>query len=105
MIGMYRHDGEEGVSFYELELIVEEEGSLVWKVKHFNPDFSGWEEKEGFVAFPLVELTEDTVYFDGLTVHRSGPDALTIWLRVGSDDTVREEELRLTRTPLAQASD
>ena len=104
MLGMYRHDGEDGVSFYELELLVEEGDSLVWKVKHFSPDFTGWEEKDGFVTFPLVELTDDTAYFDGLTVHQNGPDELTIWLRVRSGDDVREEELRMTRSPLVATS-
>ena len=51
------------------------------------------------MRFPLVELTETTAYFDGLTVERRGEDGLTIWLRVRSGETVREEEIIYRRAP------
>jgi hypothetical protein len=46
MVGMFKLMDDEGVSFYELMLFVEEEGSLSFKVRHFNPDFTAWEGKE-----------------------------------------------------------
>lgn len=105
MLGMYRHDTETGASFYELQLIAEEEGSLVWKVKHFDPALSGWEEKDDFMAFPLVELGDGVAYFDGLTARREGPDRLTIHLRVRSGDSVSEETLHYRRAPLTPSGD
>ena len=41
--------------FQELMALVEVEGSLELWVKHFNADFTGWEEKADFVRFRLVE--------------------------------------------------
>ena len=101
MMGMYKHGSDEKGNFYELQLIVEERESLVWKVKHFSPEFVGWEDKDGYVSFPLVEITEDAAYFDGLTIQRVGPDEMTVWLRTGSGDQVGEEELSYARAPLS----
>ncbi len=54
MMGMYRSLKQDQPVFYEFLMLVEEQGSLVLKLKHFNPDFSGWEEKSSFVSFRLV---------------------------------------------------
>ena len=105
MVGLYKHGSDEAVNFYEIQLIVEEEGTLLWKVKHFSPDFVGWEEKDGYVTFPLVEVAQDTAWFDGLTIKRDGPDRMTVWLRVSSDEGSREERLDYERVPLVPASD
>ena len=37
MVGLFKLLGDEGVNFYEILLLVEEEGSLSLKVKHFSP--------------------------------------------------------------------
>ena len=71
--GMFRQmrpDG--GLWFYEFYTIVEKEGSLVFRIKHFGPDLAGWEEKDETVDFPLVAIEGDTAYFDGLSWRRSG---------------------------------
>jgi hypothetical protein len=102
MVGLFKlaHDGVP--SIYEIQLIVEEEGTLVWKVKHFNNDFSAWEEKSEYVSFPLVKVEPDTVYFDGLTLTKNGAN-LVVFLSVGHGDEVREE--MLTYRPLALSSE
>ena len=38
------------------------------KVKHFNPDFSAWEERAEFVPFPLVKLEKNVAYFQRFDV-------------------------------------
>ena len=97
MIGTFKllHDGHP--SMYEVELIEEEEGSLVWKVKHFNADFSAWEEKPDFVSFPLVKIEEHAAYFDGLTLVRESDDNLRVFLIVGRDGEVVEESFAFKR--------
>ena len=45
MIGFFKLMDGDAVVFYELLLLVEEEGSLNLKVKHFNADFTAWEDK------------------------------------------------------------
>ncbi|HKZ81681.1 MAG TPA: DUF6265 family protein [Pyrinomonadaceae bacterium] len=44
MVGMFRFVKDGKVVFYEL-MTIEEDKSLVLKIKHFNPDLSGWERK------------------------------------------------------------
>lgn len=98
MMGMFRlvHDGT--TSFYELMTMVEEGRSLVLRVKHFNPDLEGWEEKGETVDFPLVAVAGDRFFFDGLTFHRRDNDVVTIYVVISSKDgAVREEAFRYTR--------
>ena len=63
MQGIFTLSREGELTFSEAMTLVEEEGSLVLKVKHFTPEFVGWEEKDGFVSFPLVGLGENEAYF------------------------------------------
>ena len=45
MMGMFRLVQGDEVGFYELLTLLEEDGSLVFRLKHFNSDLTGWEEK------------------------------------------------------------
>ena len=56
MVGMFKVYKDDTVIFYELLILVEEEGSLALKVKHFNADFTAWETKEDYVNFRLVSV-------------------------------------------------
>ena len=103
MMGMFRvvrrgPDGREQVAFYEFLTFVEQEGSLALKLKHFNADLTGWEEKGGFVTFRLARVTPDAIYFDGLTFRREGRDKMTIFLALRDQSgTLREETFHYTR--------
>jgi hypothetical protein len=68
MTGMFRLIDKGKVIFMEFEQIVEQENSLVFKVKHFTLAFVGWEEKEKAVEFKLLSAGENELRFDGLTV-------------------------------------
>ncbi len=89
MMGMFRHiKGDGAPNFYELYLISEVGETVVLRLKHFSPDFVGWEEKDGFVEFPLVEITADAVYFDGLTFAMSGPDEMQAAVNVSGQGVI-----------------
>lgn len=86
------------VSFYELAVLVEEENSVAMWVKHFQPDFTGWEEKGDKVEFPLVRIAPDALYFEGLTFIRQDEDTLDVYLAIGSKGgEVREVPLSYRR--------
>ena len=93
MVGLFKFMGDDAVGFYEIMLIVEEEGSLNLKVKHFNPDFSAWEEKEDYINFRLVKVETDAVYFNGLTFKKISDDEIHAYIAFKSDDGSREEQL------------
>jgi hypothetical protein len=66
----------DGIWFYELITIVEENGSLAYRLRHFNADLTGWEERDVVRSFPLVAVENGAWYFDGLTIRRDGPDGM-----------------------------
>lgn len=83
MMGMFRHSKADGsVNFYEFYLFAEQRDSLTVRLKHFSPMLSGWEEKDGFVEFPLVALEEGAAYFDGLSYVRGENGRLTVGVRL-----------------------
>jgi hypothetical protein len=69
------------------------------RLKHVNPDMTGWEEKNGYVTFRLVRHDATGAYFDGLTFRRDGPDRIDgyIALRDRTTGAVREEKLTYRR--------
>lgn len=79
-----QEDGKGGVAFYELIQIVPRRRSLVYRLRHFNADLTGWEDAKAgkAVEFPLVAIAPDAVHFDGLSIVRRGPDAMTVTERV-----------------------
>lgn len=89
------HDGKPAM--YEFGLIVEEGESLVLKLKHFHPSFTGWEEPDKYISFPLVKLTNDAVYFDGLTYRREGEERLQVFVAMRKDGAVSEAGLSFER--------
>jgi hypothetical protein len=91
-------DGKGGVAFTEIVDYVPIGRSIGYRVRHFNPDMSGWEDKTGKpVIFPLVAIEKDRWFFDGMTIERTGADALTMWVRMEEGGRVSEVPFRLTR--------
>jgi hypothetical protein len=89
MMGMFRQSSGEGeLQFYEFYAFAEHEGSLVLRLKHFNPDLTGWEEKDDRVLFPLVAIEGDAAYFDGITYRRTGDDTMTVAVNIGDRGVV-----------------
>jgi hypothetical protein len=94
MVGYFRLVKEDKPVFYEIMTILEIEGGLEMRLKHVNPDMTGWEEKNDFVTFRLVKQDDTGVWFDGLTFRRTGPDAMEGYLALRNRTTgaVSEEK-------------
>lgn len=101
MVGLYKLYGDEGVRFYEILLLTVEEGTLSLKVRHFNADFTAWEDKEDFVSFRLVAIEDDALHFGGMSFYRDGEDAMDGYLLMRRDGEVSEQHLRYERVPAA----
>jgi hypothetical protein len=97
MMGMYRLVINGKPSFYEFMHLAEDQGTLVLRLKHFNPDMTAWEEKDRFVTFPLVKLGQNEVFFSGLTFRRVSERRLEIFLALRQNGKVREERFDLER--------
>jgi hypothetical protein len=99
MVGTFRFwkDGE--LVFSEFMNLVQEGESISLKLKHFNPDLSGWEEKEKWTTFRLVEMGETTAYFHGLTLERNG-EQMTVYLTLNQNGERRTEQFGYTKKSL-----
>ena len=101
MVGFFKLLDGDAVSFYELLLLVEEEGSLSLKVKHFNPDFTAWEEKEDYVTFRYIMSEDDAIHFSGISFYRIDDDTMHAYLVLRSGGEIREEKLVYRRNRAA----
>jgi hypothetical protein len=99
MIGTFRFWSEGKLVFSEFMNIVQDGESVSVKLKHFNPDLTGWEEKEKWTTFKLVELGPNAAWFNGLTYERKGNE-LIIHLALTEDGVRSIEEFRFTRKTL-----
>jgi len=98
IIGHFIQTRGDGILFTELMSIVEVGPSLEYRLKHFNADHTGWEEKAEVVRFPLVAVEPGAWYFDGLTIRRDGEDGMIGAVRVDEPDgTAREIVFRYRR--------
>ncbi len=80
------NDGK--VTFYEIEIIREIENSLVLQLKHFANDLKGWETKDETVDFPLVEITENKVVFEGMTFEKISENEMNVYVDIKDNDKV-----------------
>ncbi len=94
MVGYFRLAREGEPAFYEIMTLLEIDGSVEMRLKHVNPDMTGWEEKAAFVTFRLVRHDSTGAYFEGLTFRRAGPDLIDGFLAIRNRTTgaVREEK-------------
>ena len=77
-------DGQ--VIFYEIEIIREVENTLVLQLKHFNNDLKGWETKDETVDFPLKELTDTKVVFEGMTFEKVTDHEMNVYVDMKQKD-------------------
>jgi len=90
MSGLYRLVKGEKTIFYEIMVVTEEGGTLVFRLRHFNADLTGWEEKNEVRSFPLVAKRDGAMIFEGMSFHPKG-DELTVYLAVGHEGKPPEE--------------
>ncbi|WP_232725596.1 DUF6265 family protein [Qipengyuania seohaensis] len=85
MIGSFVQETDEGaIRFTEHLYLMEEEGTLVLRLKHFNADLTGWEEKDGMLTFRLIAVEDCAAYFHGLTLRCDGEQGLLAAVRMKS---------------------
>lgn len=93
MIGLFKLMSDDGVTMYELMLLTVEDGTLSLKVKHFNADFTAWEEKPDFVNFRLVMKERDALHFGGLSFYRRDANNMDAYIVMRNGDEISEQHL------------
>ncbi len=99
MIGTFRMWENGKLVFSEFMNLVQEGESVSMKLKHFGPDLEGWEEKTEWTTFKLIEMTENKVWFHGLTIERKG-DQLLFQLALTENGVRTIEEFTYTKKAL-----
>ncbi|MEP3422638.1 MAG: DUF6265 family protein [Erythrobacter sp.] len=69
MVGTFVQETADGeIMFTEHLYAMEEAGTVVLRLKHFNADLTGWEEKDDMLTFRLVAMEPCAAYFNALTL-------------------------------------
>lgn len=89
MIGMFRLTSDGEPRFYEFMSIEMGDGGPVLRIKHFDPDLRGWEEREESVIFTLKEASSGKAIFE--TELAGNPEFLT-YERAGEELTITLEK-------------
>ncbi|NJB36460.1 DUF6265 family protein [Croceivirga sp. JEA036] len=90
MFFSFRLIDDEGVQFYELGHIIQQENSLLLQLKHFSKDLKGWETKDETVDFKLVDKDKNAFYFEGFTIERIDKNHINMYVLIDEGD-LREE--------------
>jgi hypothetical protein len=94
MMGTFKLVENGKVKFYQMATLVEEENQLEMKVKHFRRDLKGREPKDSSLHYPLLKVTEDRLYFSGLTYEKVNFNEMKVYEYIPGAET--EKEIQLT---------
>jgi len=90
MMGSFKLSQGDEVIFYELCIFREVDSTVLFQLKHFNSDLTGWEEQNKTIDFPLVKMTKDAAYFDGITFERISEDEIHVYVVIEENEEVEE---------------
>lgn len=83
------------ILFYEISVFAEVGETLECRVKHFTSELAGWEGKDECIRRPLVAMTDQALFFHGITFVKDGPDRHIVYYRI--PEGVREGEVIVVR--------
>lgn len=89
MQGVFKLVRDGKTVFTEILQITEENGSLALRLKHFDAEMKGWEEKDESVRFPLTKLSLGQAAFGGLRFVQKSGDLMDILVTIKSEDGER----------------
>ena len=86
MMATFKLIDNDTVVFYEIEIIREIENTLILQLKHFGNDLKGWETKDKTIDFPLKEITENKVVFEGMVFEKISTNEMNIYVDIKQND-------------------
>lgn len=93
MHGIFRLVKDGKLVFTEYMNIGQDSTGWALKVKHFMPDFVGWEEKDKSVDFRFIRAEKNALYFSGITFVREEKNKLAIYLAFRQKNKTYREEV------------
>ncbi len=99
--GIFKQSMNGELQFSEYMEIVKVDDKFILRLKHFNPDFTGWEAQDDYVTFRFESITPNSINFRGLSYQFPEPDKLRIALRLqDGDGAITTEYFDLERREL-----
>lgn len=100
MVGHFQLVKDGKPAFYELMMLDVQPRGLRLRVKHFNADFTAWEDKGGWHSFEPVSAEPNLLNFNGLTLARDGETLNIVVTMKQKDGRIEQVPLKLRRAPL-----
>lgn len=101
MFGIYKQKTDTGaLQFTEFMEIAEVDGSFVLRLKHFDPDFTGWEAADEHVTHPLQRVGRNEAVFHGLGYVLEEDGGLRVEVVLSGATGSRTEVIRMQRRAL-----
>lgn len=91
MMFVFRLLVDNKVQFYEIGGIRQIGETLLLQLKHFNGDFTGWEEKDETVDFKLVKIDSTKVYFDQFTFEKISDQEMNVYVVISEKEGLEKE--------------
>jgi hypothetical protein len=86
MMGCFRLIQDDTIMFYEFFFLAADSAGTVLKLKHFNPDMTGWEEKDEAVRFDFLGATDSEIRYEALTYRHVAEDSLEITVNLRDEE-------------------
>lgn len=87
MVGTFKLTVDNNVSFYEFMTITSDSSGYNLRLKHFNSDLTGWEEKKDVITFSYISSSDNRITFDGLEYELQSDDTLKIVVNLKNNGT------------------
>ena len=91
LMGMFRFFENGKLIFSEFCSIQKLNNTIVYIVKHFDENMIGWEKKDEYVKFPLIQIEKNIAYFDGATIELEKNGSLIFYVLMKNSKNEFEE--------------
>ncbi len=86
LVGSFCFMNNDEIQFTEHFVLQTAGKSVTLKLKHFDKDLHGWEEKNVSVEFPFVRREGDNFFFSGLTYRKIENDKMEVYVQMKNKD-------------------
>ncbi len=97
MTGMFEMSQDGRQMFSEIFILDEFEDGPAIRLKHFSSDFVGWETKDEYVVFPLLETGDGLARFEGVEYRLHDDGRLVVTMETSHDGETSVDELVFER--------
>lgn len=105
MVGTFRWLRSDAVWMYELMTITEDDGLLVFRIKHFTRTLKGWEPQDEPVSYPLAQFERGKVVFENpahdaprrFMYERTAPDRIMVSFESIKDGATKRQDFSFKR--------